>query len=120
MTPDPTPAATPTPTAEDMQRVLAFLGERTRPSAFSLFETTFDDLCALLAAARSADRALQAADADHIRDLQAEIAEAHKTLTDAGVPTNGEDGVGKRQSLTLAQRISRIGKADADKAIAAQ
>ncbi len=32
----------------------------------------------------------------------------HKMLSDANVPTNGEEGIGKRQSLTLEQRIKRF------------
>lgn len=37
-----------------------------------------------------------------------EIMAANKCLDDVGVPSNGEEGVGKRQTLTLPQRIKRL------------
>ena len=61
---------------------------------------------------------------DHMEGFQAEnkllrgqlqldqkrIREAHEVLTRLGAPTNGEEGEGKRQDLSLAQRIERLFK----------
>lgn len=50
---------------------------------------------------------------DHIKYLQTELNEAHKLLNKMEVPTNGLDvdgnsGIGKREELSLKQRISYL------------
>lgn len=51
---------------------------------------------------------------DQLKVEQAEIREAHEALTAIGAPTNGAEGRGKRQSLTLVQRIKHAPQHQAD------
>lgn len=53
-------------------------------------------------------KALQELTNNQLRCEQQEIRDAHVALSQLNVPTNGAEGAGKRQSLSLAQRIAHL------------